>query len=408
MSMKRNAESLAVLLLATGVAVVANCLGAVAQSQSSSAGSADELRPVYATSDEIAEGKQLAETTCAACHGSNGISTLERVPNLASQRPAYLYIELKAYQSGARGDSAMNNTVKFLSDDALVKVAAYFASLDPARPNAPGAHKANLDPVQAGRAAAATCSGCHGESGVSKTPGMPNLAGLDPKYLVSAMKAYQSGRRKNELMKSMIAAHSEADMNNIALFYALQQASPSQTPAIGDKAAGHAAAAACSGCHGEDGVSTNPTTPSLAGQDAEYLAAAVRGYKDGSRSDETMNGLAATLDGSAIKNLPAYYASLQPKKPDVSKPLTTEEWTQRCDRCHGLNGNSIDPRRPALAAQRVDYLEKVLHDYRTGARKSPEMAAMSDVLTEQDVANLSAHYASQTGRAVLFVPVPAK
>lgn len=33
---------------------------------------------------------------------------------------------------------------------------------------------------------------------------------------------------------------------------------------------------------------------------------------------------------------------------------------------------------------------------------------MSDVLTEQDVANLSAHYASQTGRAVLFVPVPAK
>ena len=50
MSMKRNAESLAVLLLATGVAVVANCLGAVAQSQSSSAASADELRPVYATS----------------------------------------------------------------------------------------------------------------------------------------------------------------------------------------------------------------------------------------------------------------------------------------------------------------------------------------------------------------------
>ena len=90
--------------------------------------------------------------------------------------------------------------------------------------------------------------------------------------------------------------------------------------------------------------------PSLAGQDAQYLADAFRAYKDGSRSDETMKGLAAALDDNAIKNLSAFYASLQPQQPDVRKPLTTEEWTQRCDRCHGLNGNSTDPRAPALAA----------------------------------------------------------
>ena len=66
-----------------------------------------------------------------AATAPNGISTNPGVPNLAGQRPGYLYLELKAYQSGARGDSAMNNAVKFLSDDALIKVAAYFASLDP-------------------------------------------------------------------------------------------------------------------------------------------------------------------------------------------------------------------------------------------------------------------------------------
>ena len=404
MSVKQNGQSLSVFLLATSAALAAHCLGAAAQ-PAPAGGS--ELRPVYASHEEIAEGKRLAEKMCASCHGADGISTNEGVPNLASQRPGYLYLELKAYQSGARGDSAMADSVKFLNDDAIVKLAAYFASLDPAQPSAPGGRKANLDPVQAGKAATGMCAGCHGETGVSKTPGSPNLAGLDPKYLVLAMKAYQGGQRKNELMKSLLAAASEADINNIALFYALQKPSRAQTPAPGDQAAGKTAAAACNACHGEGGVSAS-TTPSLAGQDAQYLADAFRAYKDGSRSDETMKGLAAALDDNAIKNLSAFYASLQPRQPDVRKPLTTEEWTQRCDRCHGLNGNSTDPRAPALAAQRLDYLEKVLHDYRTGARKSREMAAMSGVLTEMDVDNLAAHYASQMARAIVFVPVPAK
>ena len=390
MSVKQNGQSLSVFLLATGAAFVAYCLGAAAQP------AASELRPVYASSEEIAEGKRLAEKMCASCHGADGISTIAGVPNLASQRPAYLYLELKAYQSGARGESAMADTVKVLNDDAMVKLAAYFASLDPAQPSAPRAREASLDPVQAGKAATGMCAGCHGETGVSKTPGMPNLAGLDPKYLVLAMKAYQSGLRKNDLMKSLLAATSEADINNIALFYALQKPSRSPTPAPGDQAAGKAAAAACNGCHGEGGISAS-TTPSLAGQDAQYLADALRAYKDGSRSDEIMKGPATALDDNAIKNLSAFYASLQPQQPNVRKPLTTEEWTQRCDRCHGLNGNSADPRLPALAAQR-----------RTGARKSRAMAAMSGVLTELDVDNLAAHYAGQIARAVVFVPVPTK
>jgi len=404
MSVKQSGQSLSAFLLATGAALAAHCLGAAAQPAPPGA---SELRPVYASSEEIAEGKRLAEKMCASCHGADGISTIGGVPNLAGQRPAYLYLELKAYQSGARGESAMADTVKVLNDDAIVKLAAYFASLDPAQPSAPRARKASLDPVEAGKAATGMCAGCHGETGVSKTPGMPNLAGLDPKYLVLAMKAYQGGQRKNDLMKSLLAATSEADISNIALFYALQKPSRAPTPASGDQAAGKAAAAACNGCHGESGISAS-TTPSLAGQDAQYLGDALRAYKDGSRSDETMKGPAAALDDNAIKNLSAFYASLEPQQPNVRKPLTTEEWTQRCDRCHGLNGNSADPRLPALAAQRLDYLKKVLHDYRTGARKSREMAAMSGVLTELDVDTLAAHYAGQMARAVVFVPVPAQ
>ena len=62
----------------------------------------DELRPVYANSDDIRDGKELADTTCAKCHGADGVSAADGVPNLAGQRPSYVYRELKAYQRGDR------------------------------------------------------------------------------------------------------------------------------------------------------------------------------------------------------------------------------------------------------------------------------------------------------------------
>jgi cytochrome c553 len=391
--------------------VIAYSAGAVAQNTITLNGNVDDLRPLYADEGDIAEGKRLVDSSCAGCHGALGVSESPGVPNLAGQRPAYLYRELRAYQSGARGDSAMNNAVKFLNDDALIKVAAYFASLEPPQPRpASGttAFVAKPDAAQAGKTAAAACAGCHGETGVSKTAGMPNLAGLDPKYLVGAMNDYKSGLRKNDLMKSMLAAVADANVNNIALYYALQQPEPAKTPAPGDSAAGKAAAAPCAGCHGEQGISAIPTTPSLAGQDAQYFVAALTAYKDGTRNNETMKGLATALDNSVMKNLAAYYASQQPRAPNVRKPLTTQEWVQRCDRCHGRDGNSANPRLPALAGQRLDYLTKVLHAYRTGARKSPEMAAMSEALTENDVDNLAAYYSVQNARAAVYVVVPAK
>jgi len=379
-------------------------------------GAGDDLRAVYANVTDVAEGKRVAEA-CTRCHGADGISTAKGVPNVAGQRPAYLYAKLRAYQAGTRGDHGMEGAVKFLSDDALVKVSAYYASLDPAQPPlAKSAGKAAAgktapagpDPVAAGKAAAAACGGCHGETGVSKTPGMPSLAGLDPKYLISAITAYKTGQRKNDMMKSFAAPLSDAAIGNIALFYALQKPAKAETPAAGNPAAGKAAAAACAGCHGDQGVSASPDNPSLAGQDAEYFAAALKGYKDGTRKHEAMKPLADALGDSAMKDLAAYYAGLQPQQPKVEKPLTTAEWVERCDRCHGYNGNSTDLRTPALSGQRAEYLEKSLRAYQSGSRKDSVMAAMSSGLTESDMAGLAAHYSRQRARAFVFINVPCK
>jgi len=404
MAMKRSAATIAALVLAAAITALH---GSDAAAQSPAINPGDELRPIYATPEDVSAGKELAASACAGCHGPNGISTTTGIPDLAGQRPAYLYTELRAYQSGARKNPAMNTSVRFVSDDALVKVAAYYASLDPAQP-APGAAPIYLDPVAAGKSAAAACAGCHGDTGISKTPGMPSLVGLDPQYLTAAMRAYRSGQRKNETMKAMLTAVSDADIDHIALFYALQKPGRAQTPAAGDAEAGKVKTVGCAGCHGDRGVSSNAATPSLAGQDAEYAVAALRAYREGGRADETMKALAASIDDSALRDVAAYYAAQEPQAPNVRRPLSTEEWAGKCNRCHGVNGNSTDPRIPALAAQRVEYLEAALRDYQGSARKSGEMAAMSSALSEDDIKNLATFYSRQRPRAVVFMTAPSK
>ena len=381
------------------------CGQAAAQAPRVKPAPGEDLRAVYASSADIAEGKRVAESSCARCHGANGISTAKGTPHIAGQRAGYLYVQLRAYQKRQKGP--MESAVRFLRDDALVAVAAYYASLEPARPaGGPAKPAADTDPLAAGKAAAAACAGCHGEAGVTAIPGMPSLVSFDTKYFVAAMNAYKSGARRHDMMKSFAAGLPEASLQNLALYYALQKPARAQTPPGGDPAAGKKAAAACAGCHGEAGVSSIPGTPSLAGQDAQYLVAATLAYKDGTRNDETMKAPAAALDERALKDLAAFYAAQEPQAPEVRKPLSLAEWTQRCDRCHGANGNSIEPLMPALAAQRADWLESALEAYRKGARKSTAMSAMSASLSDADVKALAVHYSRQTARPPVYVLVP--
>lgn len=406
--MKQSVRKFFLTMLAVGITAVGYPSDGSAQTPVKP-GSNDELRAAYATSQDIAEGKRVAAASCASCHGMDGISKTKETPHIAGQRPGYMYMELRVYQSGGRGNTAMNNSVRFLSDDALVKVAAYYASLDSAPP-APKSTKraaAKKDPIAAGKAAAAGCGGCHGENGISSVPGMPSLVGFDPKYFVSAVNAYKDGRRKHDMMKTLVSAISNKELENIALFYAMQKPAKAKTPSPGDQTAGKTAASACASCHGEGGVSTS-SAPSLAGQDAQYFVTAMKEYKNGSRPDEAMKGPAASIDETTIKNMAAYYANQAPQPPKFRKPLTIEQLAARCDRCHGVDGNSTDPRSPALAAQRADYLEKVMLAYRKGDRRSSAMTAMLDNVSDEAIEELAVHYSRQKARTVVYVPLPSK
>lgn len=87
-------------------------------------------QPVAARGN-LAAGKERVDTVCGACHGSNGVSVADNIPNLAGQRAGYLEAQLRALKSGTRKNAVMNAIAAQLSADDIVNVAAYFSSLTP-------------------------------------------------------------------------------------------------------------------------------------------------------------------------------------------------------------------------------------------------------------------------------------
>lgn len=66
-----------------------------------------------------------------------------------------------------------------------------------------------------------------------------------------------------------------------------------------------------------------------------------------------------------------------------------------CAQCHGDDGNAgKDPQYPRLAGQYHDYLERALHEYKSGERKHPIMAVYANQLSDQDILNVAAYFAS--------------
>jgi cytochrome c553 len=69
-----------------------------------------------------------------------------------------------------------------------------------------------------------------------------------------------------------------------------------------------------------------------------------------------------------------------------------------CTACHAADGNAgIDPQYPRLAGQYADYLAKALHEYKVGERKNPIMAGFSATLSDKDIDDLAAYFASLPG-----------
>ena len=97
----------------------------------------------------------------------------------------------------------------------------------------------------------------------------------------------------------------------IATLSSLLLVSAGVATAAGDAAAGKAKAAACSSCHGANGISPNPLWPNLAGQKDGYIMKQLKAFRAGTRTDPMMSPMAKPLTDADIDNLAAYFSSLK-------------------------------------------------------------------------------------------------
>ncbi|MDH4259459.1 MAG: c-type cytochrome [Gammaproteobacteria bacterium] len=175
---------------------------------------------VMVAGDAAAGAKRAA--ACSSCHGTNGISPNDTWPNLAGQHAAYLARILGAYKSGAQKDVMMTPIAQSLSDADVQDFAAYYGGLSCKA--APG--NTGIGDAAAGKALANNCTACHGETGIAGNPAWPSIAGQKPAYLVNALKAFRAGLRKDPMMAGVARSLSDADISNLAAYYAGQNCGP--------------------------------------------------------------------------------------------------------------------------------------------------------------------------------------
>jgi cytochrome c553 len=167
-----------------------------------------------------------------------------------------------------------------------------------------------------------------------------------------------------------------------------------------DVEAGRKKAEPCAACHGPGGNSLVPQFPILAGQTARYLYLQLRDFKEGRRSEPTMEPFIKDLSRDDMFDLAAFFAMQRPRYPDFKADearaargkLKAAETL--CTMCH-LGAYQGQNEIPRLSAQRYEYTVKQLRDFKARRRTNDagNMAAVARTLSDSDIEDLG-HFLS--------------
>ncbi len=194
-----------------------------------------------------------------------------------------------------------------------------FAVASSASANTEAASKPDLAKGQA--TSTAVCGACHTADGSRGVAANPILQGQHAEYLVKQLTEFKAGKRANAVMTGMASMLSEADMKNVAAFYASKQAKPGfsknkDSVALGEKIYRGGVAdrqiPACAGCHNPNGAGIPAQYPRIASQHGDYLEAQLNSFRSGARSNSAqMTAIAAKLNDKEIKAVADYIAGLR-------------------------------------------------------------------------------------------------
>ncbi len=171
--------------------------------------------------------------------------------------------------------------------------------------------------VQAGKATAAGCAGCHGEDGVSHIALTPSLAGQPDDFTQWQLVYFRGGSRKNEVMEPIAKALDNQEIRNLGAYYASLPPPKPQPASASDLLAQTggklAVQRSCKCCDGDDYVGVGPA-PRVAGQREDVLLKALRDFKSGVRVGSGVASMADVtyeLGDDAMQAL-AHYMAAQP------------------------------------------------------------------------------------------------
>jgi cytochrome c553 len=186
------------------------------------------------------------------------------------------------------------------------------------------AEMTHADSVNAGKTKAASCVSCHGEHGNSTMPMFPKLAQQNSGYIVSQLKAFKDGTRKDPMMANIAMSLTENDMVDIGNYFSVQKESPEPEEVFDspEEKAEHEEmvklggdlyrngdlkreVSACIACHGPHGEGNQPAGfPELKWQHKDYIIKALTDFKSGNRSNNNenmMHMIAVKMSDAEIK-----------------------------------------------------------------------------------------------------------
>jgi cytochrome c553 len=147
-----------------------------------------------------------------------------------------------------------------------------------------------------GKEKAGLCTGCHGESGISRTENIPSLAAQPDQFIQWQLVFFRSGSRKSEQMQPIVEQINNEDIRNLGAYFASlappKASQPDDNPDLSQKGAQAAAGRRCASCHTDTFAGTKAVAR-IAGQREDYLLKALHDYKSGVRSG---GGMAAMAD----------------------------------------------------------------------------------------------------------------
>lgn len=175
----------------------------------------------------------------------------------------------------------------------------------------------------------------------------------------------------------------------------------SNAQAAGDSEQGEKKFYTCAGCHGISGYSNSYPSyhvPRIGGQHSDYVISALKAYQSNQRKHSSMLANAASLSVDDMEDIAIYVSRF--RNNDASLPVSGNvsrgsEKAKLCAGCHGEDGISEDENFPKLAGQYESYLIKALKEYKSGTRKNAMMAGFAANLTDEEITDVSAYYASQ-------------